>query len=313
MATGSSAHSFAPANAVALANILLRQDLVLANTMNIDFAANFGGKQGATVDVRIPAALRARVRDVHSTAPITLDSLNDDTVPISLTDHAYSAVRLDDADLTLDIKDFGRQVLKPQTDSLREFIEESAVALLHQVPVNTTLRYDAAAPQRTFVTARKALRELGISSAGLTAAVGTGVYADLLNSGQLTDVDRSGSSAALRNGVIGRVANFDVVESNGLDEGEIVFYGRDSFALAVRAPIVPPSVFGASVASDGFALRWIRDYDSLTLAERSVVSTFVGGAVMPTRRYDATANGGTGGLVPVTPALRMSTTDAEPA
>lgn len=312
MALGTSAHKFSARNAVEVANILLTDDLVLAATVNRDIASNFGGGTGSTVNVRIPAALKARVRDLHSTAPVVMDSLNEDTVPVSLTDHAYSAVRLDDADLTLDITDFGRQVLKPQTDALVEYIEDVTVGLLRRVPVNTTMRYDASAPERTFVVARKSLRDLGISSAGLVAAVGTGVYADLLNSGALRDYDRSGSTTALRNGVVGRVANFDVVESNRLEDGEIVFYGKDSFALAVRAPVVPDSVFGQSVASNGFALRWIRDYDSATLAERSVVSTFVGGAVMPASKYDPTANSGAGAVVQVTPAIRMSTTDAEP-
>jgi hypothetical protein len=60
----------------------------------------------------------------------------------------------------------------------------------------------------------------------------------------------------------------------------------------VRAPIVPSGVsFGASESSNGYSLRYIRDYDASVLKDRSIVSTFAGVAAMPlykvTRDYTA--------------------------
>lgn len=309
MAVGTSAHSFTAPDAVATANVLTRDRLSLVRTLSRSFESNFGGGKGATIDVRVPALLMARRRDLHSTDPVVLDSIvQGDTFPLSLSTHVYSAVRLDDADLTLDITNFGTQVLAPQATAVAEDVERVALAVMQGVALNTTIRYSATEPVKTFTAARKALRDLGLPADGLYAAVGTGVYANLLDAGLITEADKSGSDAALRNANVGRVRGFNVVESNALAEGEIIFYNSASFHVAVVAPIVPAGVaFGAAQASNGFAMRWIRDYDSNTLADRSVVSTFVGAGIVPVY-----VNDGAGNIVQVTPAIRLLTTDAEP-
>jgi hypothetical protein len=57
-----------------------------------------------------------------------------------------------------------------------------------------------------------------------------------------------------------------------------------------RAPAVPAGGVqaGVSSAEGGYALRWIRDYDSSTASERSFLSTYVGVSVLQdaTRKAD---------------------------
>lgn len=302
MAVGTSAHNFSAPEAVATANVLTRDRLTLVRTMSRSFEANFGGGTGATVDVRYPASLLARRRNLHDATAITTDAITQGgTFPISLSDHVYSAVRLDDADLTLDITDFGRQVLAPQATAVAEDVERIALGVMQGVAETTDIAYDAANPLTALTTVRRRLRNLGLPAEGLYAAVGTQIYADLLNSGALRDASQAGDSQALRNAEVGRVRGFTVVESNSLADDEMIFYGRDSFHLAVRAPIVPQGVsFGAAEASNGFALRWIRDYDANTLADRSVVSTFVGASVVP-----AVVKNDAGAISTVTPVIRV--------
>ena len=309
MATGASLHNFAPQDVVAVANVLVNDELVLASTLSRSFESHFGGGKGTIVNVAIPPILKARRRNIHSTDPIVLDVLNQSTFPVTLNDAIYSAVRLDDGDLTLDIVNFAQQVLKPQTTAVAVDVELEAVRVMQSVPANTTIAYSKANPEASFVAARKLLRDMGLPTSGLYAAVGTQVYADLLNSPNFKESDKAGDSEALRNASTGRIRGFDTIESNALAEGELIFYGRASFHLAVRAPIVPDGVaFGAAIAEAGFAMRWIRDYDSMTLADRSVVSTFVGGGIVPVY----TLNPANGSLVQGVPAIRVLTTDAEP-
>jgi hypothetical protein len=291
------ANEFYKPEAVARLGVaLVTEDFVLAQTVNRDFEAEFGGRIGMTVNVKVPAVLQARTRGLKATGEIETDNLAESSVPVALTTHAYSAVVLDDEDLTLEIEDFGAQVLAPQSLAVANYIEDAIAAEMSAVAASS-ITWDAD-PTKTFVDVRKALRDLQVPSDNLYAAVGTGVAAELLKSDALKRVDASGSSDALRNAVIGRIAGFTVIESNRLAEDEAVFYHRAAFTLAVRAPQVPAGVtYGASVAGQGFAMRHVRDYDSKVLADRSIVSTFVGMATMPLKQ----STGAT-----VTPAIRIA-------
>lgn len=290
------ANTFYTPEAVArLAIALVTDDMVLASTVNRDFEADFGGGKGDTVNVRVPAVLTGRTRGLAATDAITVDSITESSVPVALTEHAYSAVRLSDADLTLNLEDFGRQVLAPQTLAIAEYIEDTVVEQMQSVAQHTTIAFgsDVAA---TFADARKALRDMGVPSGNLYAAVGTGIAADILKSDLFRKVDWAGTDGALREAVIGKIHGFTVIESNRLAEDEAVFYHTAAFTLAVRAPRVPEGVtYGASVSANGFAARQIRDYDPTTLADRSVVSTFIGAAVMPLKKKSGT----------FTPAIRV--------
>lgn len=303
------AHNFVdPTQVVGVGLELVVQDLVLAATMSRDFEDEFGGGKGASVNVRVPAVLAARERALHETGAITVDEIVESTVPVALQTHAYSAVDVDDAHLTLEIEDFARQVLSPQTLAVVESIENRAVQTMQALPETTSIAWDAANPAKAFTAARKTLRDLGIPAAGMYAAVGTQVYADLLDSKALEDASQSGSTSALREAVVGRLRGFNVLESNRLGETEIVFYNRAAFALAVRAPKVPDGAsFGKSQASNGFALRWVKDYDAARMSDRSVLSTFVGCQSMTVA---TTARDVDGKAIRQVPAIRIDTATA---
>lgn len=260
-----------------------------------------GGGKNLTVNIKVPAALIARERGIDDVATaITLDSLTESTVGITLGTHAYSAVPLSEGDLSLHLESFATQVLAPQVAAVVDDIENTvATALLSaggfqtgEQDATTPVTYDAANPVPFFVELRRVLRNRGVPVTGLNLVVGTQVYADLLNSAKLIDVSQSGATAALREGQVGRIQGFTVAESTRVGADDIVAFHSDAFTLAVRAPIVPAGVaFGAMEASNGYSLRYIRDYDASVLRDRSIVSTFAGVASMPlkkiTRDYSA--------------------------
>lgn len=292
-----------PTQVVATALVLLRDDLALASTLNRDYEADFGGGKGATVNVRVPATLKARRRALDAGTPIVLDNITEDTVPVALTTMSYSAVPVTDEDLTLRVEDFARQVLAPQTQAIAEDVENLVVSTFQALPEDATVAYDAANPAATFTALRKALRDMGVPQSNLYAAVGTGVYADLLGAAQITDASMSGSTAALRDGQVGKVRGFTVIEDNRLADDEIVAYHGDAFTLAVRAPKVPSGVaHGETMSAEGFAVRWITDYDSDVLEDRSIVSTFLGCQAIPMKHLRAD-----GTTEQITPAIRVLT------
>jgi hypothetical protein len=291
-----------PNQVVATSLSLLRSDVALARTFSRSYEADYGHGRGTTVNVRVPASLLARSRNLSTNTAITLDNVTETTIAVPLNTMAYSAVPVSDEELEFNIVDFARQILAPQVTALGEFIENLAVSTLQAVAEDTTVPYSAANPSATFVAARKKLRDLGLPQTNLYAAVGTQVYADLLASSTLTDASQSGSTDALRNAVAGRVRGFDVIEDNRLGDLEMIFYHGDAVVLAVRAPRVPDGVaFGASQAADGFAVRWIQDYDSTILQDRSILSTFLGCSVVPMKHINAT----TGAVESVTGVIRV--------
>jgi len=109
--------------------------------------------------------------------------------------------------------------------------------------------------------------------------MGADIEAALLNGSQLLDAGFAGSDDALRNAMVGRLYGMPVVSTNSIPTNEAWVFHQSAFILANVAPVVPDGVVtGATAALDGLAVRWIRDYDPMTLRDRSVVSAFAGGA-----------------------------------
>lgn len=296
------ANTFFNPDAIARLSIgLLYPDLVLARTVNRDYEADFVGGKGNVVNVRRPITLASSTRAYGATSAISVTDITEPTtVPVTIDEMIYSAVKVTDEDMTLGIEDFGRQVLQPQTTAVARAIEAKVVAEMRSLTPHASLEYVSGTtdPVKFFTSARKILRDLNVAPGGMVAAVGTGIAADLLNAKDLQDAGQSGSTGALRDATIGRLKGFDVIEVNTLNDDEAIFYSRDAFTLALRAPAVPDGVsFGRSVSANGFAVRWIKDYDASVLADRSILSVFAGTEKMTVRDWDSGAY--------VTPAIRV--------
>lgn len=280
---------------------LASEDAYLSALVNRNFENDLlgGGGKGRTVNVRVPGALIARDRGIDDkTTAIILDELSESTFPITLGTHAYSAISLSEGDMSLNLESFSAQVLAPQVGAVVDYIEHDFVKTLNKTEGTQVgekaLTYDPLNPVATFVALRKLLRDRGVNPGSLQTIVGTQVYADLVASKQLIDASESASTSALREGQVGRVQGFTVVESTRIGETEIKAFSRDAFTIAVRAPLVPAGApFGAIESSNGFGMRYLRDYDVMHTVDRSLVSTFVGSAALPlykiTRDYDTTS------------------------
>ena len=265
-----------PSEVATVAATLVGADLVLAGLISRDLESDFRKGAGTTVRVRVPGSVVAHRRDLHDTTSVLeVDELVEQQVDVKLSDHLYSKVTLSEGELDLDMTNFARQVLKPQTDALVKRIERDVVAVMQATPADTTLAYDPTNPARVFTAIRTKLRQNGVGdSAQLYAAVGSQVYADLLDG----PVGSSGTTFDSP----GVVRGFQVVESTRLTPTEIVGFVKPAFALVVRAPAVPDgAAYGASVSASGFALRHIMSYDDSVAADRSLLSVFAEVTAMP--------------------------------
>lgn len=251
---------------------LVGADLNLAGMVHRDLEANFRTGEGDTVKIRVPGAVAAQVRGIFdTTTPLGSSDLSEQTLSVELSEHVFSNVVLSEGDLDLEIADFSTRVLLPQTSAIAKHVERAVATAFSATPESTGITYDALAPAKTFTAIRRQLRDAGVpTEAPIVAAVGSSVYADLLD-GPVGTFDAEG-----------KVRGVSIVESTRLAGGEIVAFVREAFALVVRAPAVPQGApYGASISTDGFALRHIRSYDGTVAADRSLVSAFVGVKAMP--------------------------------
>lgn len=264
---------------------ILKRELVLGNLFTTLTKDDFKGAKNDTVSFRIPAVLTAREyawRNDRST-PIVIDDLTETKVDVTLNHDLYSAVRITDEQLTLDIADFGYQVLSPQLRAVGEAAEGIIATALAGATFNKEIDFieggtgKTGDPYLVAVEARKWLNKANVPQANRYLLLGADVEAAFLASDKLVRVDASGSDNALREAVIGRIAGFTVVVSNSIDGQAAYAVHSTAVVVGTVAPTNPAgAVKSAANSYQGWAMRWLQDYDPTILSDRSIVSTFAG-------------------------------------
>jgi hypothetical protein len=268
---------------------LLQRELILPRLVARKGVADFAGAKDDTIDIKIPSILEAREYEWRTRgSAITTDDLEQFSVPVTLNKHPYSAVTITDEELTLDIDSWGEDVARPQIRSVAEKLEsyiatemESGATYRHTV---TWAQGDPDESDRSFyqaaVAARKFLNTENVPATDRVLLLGANAEEAALNSDHLLEVDKAGFDGVLREAVIGRIAGFTVIGNcNSIDPDFAVALHPTAFVLGNVAPAVPGGVSaGAQMAFDSLAMRWIKDYDSDHLRDRSVYSSFAGTA-----------------------------------
>jgi len=264
----------------------------LPRTVRQDFSSEFVAGRGQTVNVLGP--ISAGAAQVYTPAnrtartAISFGDLAQTWTPVTLENQVYNAIRLPDNFNTFTLEDLTRQVLKPQAESIVDelasplLVEMAAIATDASVP---PVAADGSNIMAVLIKLRQVLNERHVPTAGRTFAVGADIEAAILSLTQLQKVNESGSSEVLRNATIGRLFGFDLVADQGLASDFAIAYHKDAFAHVTRPSRNPEGAAkSATVAQDGFALRWIQHYNPIQLEDQSVVDTFYGAATLDAAR-----------------------------
>jgi P22 coat protein - gene protein 5 len=267
---------------------LLQRELLLPRLVVRRGIADFQGAKDDTINIRIPSILKGREYEwrTRNTA-ITTDDLKEFSIPVTLNKHPYSAVGITDEEMTLDIASWGEQVARPQIRAVAELLESYITEAMLNANYRHSVTYEQPDPEvegkdyafyRAAVRARKYLNQENVPAAGRKLLCGANVEEAALNSAHLIDVNTSGEDTVLRDAVIGKVAGFEVIGNcNSIDPDFAVAFHPTAFALGNVAPVVPDGAkSGATLEFESLAMRWIRDYDSDHLRDRSVYSAFAG-------------------------------------
>src|SRR5690606_27518808 len=127
------------------------------------------------------------------------------------------AIGVTDEEMTLDIENFGVQVLNPAMSSVTRKVEDLLASEISGATYETTVSLDADDRYEGLVDARIALNKANVPMGGRFLAVGSSVEAAILKSDRLSKFDQAGDADALREAQIGRIAGFTAVSVPGLD------------------------------------------------------------------------------------------------
>jgi hypothetical protein len=265
---------------------LLEREIVLPALVWRDAGGSFVGAAGDTISIRVPGRTQARSRPLRGSRPtasegegiITMDTLTETKIDVTLDEALYSAVPITDEELTLDISNFGAQILAPQVRAVAEGLENKLAAEMVGASYATTLDLDDADPYKTLVDARVQMNKDNIPMNDRTCVVGADLEGTFLKSEHLSMADKAGDNNALRDAAIGRVAGFGpVYVSNALPPNVGFVFHRTAYVLSMQAPVVPDGAsYGKSQSFQGLAMRWIRDYDFRSVLDRSLVDVYAG-------------------------------------
>ncbi|MGW2478590.1 hypothetical protein ACWCWQ_01970 [Streptomyces sp. NPDC001571] len=305
-------------SAVALANI--EQSVVLAGTVQKHPSADFDGAKGHVVNVRRPAMLNGFDEDIdagkgkigssddeYTARHIKSEALNETVIGVKLDRHVYSAVDLSDAEMSLSVSNFATQVAMPQTEAIVNKLEfmvanllstgknDAGSATLWTNENSSTVEIDLADHEKAGKAVRFAIAQLAtqltqknIPTSGRFLVMGAQAAGLLLADPNLSQVQAAGEASALRDATITRLHGFTIVQDNRIGEFDIYAYHPTAIQLVTRAPAVPAGgvAAGSSAADGGYAIRWIRDYNSMTASERSFLSSYAGVTFVTDRTRD---------------------------
>lgn len=278
------AHIFEKAEKIAgVALGVLQRTIVLPNLFANRYGiADFKGAKGDVVNVKRPAILVAQDAGFRDRNPIVYQDLVQSRIQVRLSRYPIVPVQLSDEELTLDIENYSQDVTVPQVRALVEDFENTIADTLGGATFVHEVNYAPGAdPRKIAIQARKLLNGSKVPANGRYWIVGSEVSAEIASFDKLLDVDTAGLPEAVREGVVGRLAGFTIVESNALDGDESYFVHNSALALAYVAPAAPKGATSSAIAIEGgLSVRQLFDYDSDTLHDRSILGVFTGGSVV---------------------------------
>lgn len=259
---------------------ILSRETVLPSLLWRQSDPDFRGAAGDTVSVRLPAYGKARTRGLRSGDTRVRDDLVEQKVDVVLDTDIYKDVKITDAELTLDIFDFGAQVLNPMMSGVAEALEDAAIAKIAGASHAQSVSFDYSADDAwddLIIPARELLNKANVPVQGRVLAVGAGIESALLTTDKFVKANESGSTSALEEAIIGRKAGFTIVSVPGLDPDEAFAFHATAFPYVNMAPVVSAGTpYGAMSVFNGAAIRVVRTLDSATIQDVLALDSWVG-------------------------------------
>jgi hypothetical protein len=167
---------------------LFLNSMKFANNVNRSYSGEFadeGGKVGWTVNARLPQRYR-----VNKGQALVIQPINDNIVPITITDQAHVGLEFSMASLKLEIEDYQKRYIAPAVEALVNQLDFDGLQRMYQevwntvgtpgvVPGSTGTLPQAA--MNTYLNANTKLTAIGIPIAGRIAILSPAMHASLMS------------------------------------------------------------------------------------------------------------------------------------
>lgn len=277
-----------PTRIVSAALGLLVRESSLPRTVWRDPVGDFAGALNDTISVRLPAYAPARTRVLRSGTSRTKDTLAERKVDLTLDVDVYKDVGITDEQMGLDIVDFGAQVLNPIAQGIVLKIQSTLAGEMQGATYARTIAFTYSSGNAwtdILLAAREYLNKAHVPMADRYVAVGAGIETEMLSTDLFVSAERSGSTNALEDAVIGRKAGFTIVSAPELGPNEAYAYHRSAYALSMKTPPLPVGVWGDVISRDGFSMRVVRGFDLDTVEHRTIFDAWLGTAAVTDEGY----------------------------
>jgi hypothetical protein len=195
----------------------------------------YEGDAAAGNTVKITGITTPNVQDYSSTRTLTIDALSDTTQSLAIDQEKAISFKVDDVDRVQAAGSFDVVT----ADAGRALAEDAELYVINQLKANGTAAGTGviASPAAAFaavVAIRMALSKANIPAAQRYLAVSPEFASFLLGEGsKLTSANTAGSDGELRNGVLGNLLGFTVIE-----HGLLTHTGNRPAAIGYHGPSV---------------------------------------------------------------------------
>jgi len=271
----------------------LKDQLVISNTVTKrNDLATFFKAEGDTISQRVKGTVPVRTYTPRNdrSQPILTDNYSESVVTVTISaDRPYSAIKMTDEQADWDFTDGWGDIIDAQTSSIASYLEHGVlnqilkapyerVILVKDDPTGITAAQDA--NQDVFynavIEAKKALRLMRTPNDSLFAICGVDFEEKIMKSNRFLKDQGTGDNA-LTSSTLGTIAGVKFVSTTHIPADEAYLYASSGFLAFTGVPRIPRSVpFGAAASAGGWALRFLMDYDTAYLTDRSVFDCYAG-------------------------------------
>lgn len=184
----------------------LIENLVFPNLVHKDYSDTFVPGKGATIQVKKPVILEAK--DFKAETGVEIQDIKEDSVEVTLDKLATVDIEVSAIEGAVNIDTINRVFIEPAAAALAQKINADGLALYKDIP------YIAKGGEGKFSLAsisdaRRMLNENKVPVSPRRAVWSTKADADFTTVPAIVNAEKSGTTAALRDGSIGRIFGFE--------------------------------------------------------------------------------------------------------
>lgn len=194
----------------------LIENLVFPNLIHKDFSQEYVTGKGATIQVKKPVILTAK--EFNESQGTSAQDVKEESVDVTLDKLATVDVEFGAIQRATNVDDLNRLFLEPAAVALAEKINSDGLFLYKDIPYAVGTAGTTPSKLTDLANVRKMLNRNKVPVAGRVAVWDPEADANFTTIDAIVNAEKSGSTAALREGSIGRVFGLDNYMAQGVKQ-----------------------------------------------------------------------------------------------